>query len=193
MRIILPSFIVNISKDVKQAIGATLRSEYGLRIDAITPGGLVDKTNALQPFDRIVKINGQDVTEALSPKQIESLFAVRSLELTVSRFTGAELEAAKKKIEEEAAKKDAELHKYGDIEAIKRFVTETEAKCTSEGQEKVLAECQEILFFRDLAKLAVDVMKEAKKEFATRWTVKKMLCASTYKERLDNFKSDIEK
>ena len=99
----------------------------------------------------------------------------------------------KKKIEEEVAKKDAQLHKYGDIEAIKRFVTETDAKCTSEGQEKVLAECPQILFFRDLAKLAVEIMKEAKKEFATRWTVKKMLCASTYKERLDNFKSDIEK
>jgi hypothetical protein len=196
-RALLPSLTVEIKKTVQEHVGADVTSgQRGLRIDTIIPGGLVDKSEALKPLDRIVKVNGVGVTGALSKKDVERVFAVRDPVLTVSRFSCAELEAAEKEIQNEAAKKDAELLKYGDVDAMKRFVADTDrpdARCVSEGQEKLRAECPEILFLRDLAELALDVMREADKEFATRWTMKKVLYASAYKQRLDMFKSELEK
>ena len=96
------SFEVPLKKETKQTIGASVTLKYGVRIDSIKPKEIMDKTKQFQVLDRIVKINGEDVTPLDKLPELKAILDkyAPNLMFTVSRFSGVMLEAAREEIKE---------------------------------------------------------------------------------------------
>ena len=202
-------------KALDEKLGATIvldKGATGLRVDAIVAEGVLDKTKMFQLRDRIVDINGEDMTrkEVVDTKHHEADFKALlkdtidqhspDLKFTVSRFTGAELEAAEKDIAKEIALKEisGQKEEIKDIvAAVKEFKEDIEAAVKEfPGEQKPLSESPEIGFIMDLGELAVQIMREAEKMFdpsspKKRGSLKKWCFAPKYKERLKKFQDDL--
>ena len=182
----------------------------GVRVDVIVAEGVLDKTKMFQLRDRIVDINGEDMTrkEVMDTKDHDADFIALwkatidrhspDLKFTVSRFTGAELEAAEKDIAEEIALKEISGQKeVKDIEAaVKEQKKEGIVFLFKDGEQKPLSESPEIGFIMDLGELAVQIMREAEKMFdpsspKKRGSLKKWCFAPKYKERLKKFQDGL--
>ena len=193
-------FVVEVKKLKQEKLGATIVLEIqGVRIDAITPGGVLDKTKKFQLRDRIVNINGEDMTrkEVMETKlhdDVAKLFNATlaqyspDITFTVSRFDGAMLEAAKKDRAKDIAAKEISGQK--EIKDIEAAVKESKKKGTvfeKDGKQMSLSECPEVGFIVDLGELAVEILAEAKKMFEKRGRMNKWLYATTYKDTLKKF------
>ena len=192
-------FVVEVKKTVHEKLGAIIvRDIQGVRIDAIVPEGVLDKTKMFQLCDRIVDINGEDMTrkEVMDKKDgddVAELFNATldrhlpDLKFTVSRFTGAMLQAAEKDIAEEIAAKEVSGQKeIKDIEAAVREYGKEGVVVEKDGEEMSLSECPEIKFIMELGQLAVDIMTEAKLMFK-RGTLNKLYFAPSYTQKLKNY------
>ena len=120
-----------LKKETKQTIGASVTLKYGVRIDSIKPKEIMDKTKQFQVLDRIVKINGEDVTPLDKHPELKAILDKYAPDLmfTVSRFSGVMLEAAReeiKKVKDAIAKLEAqfeELRAKREVDRASRLKT----------------------------------------------------------------------
>jgi hypothetical protein len=178
---------VEVKKPKHANLGAIINLDSeGVRIDDLIAGGILEQTKQFQRNDRIVNINGEDMTRKeltlMSKEEFDQvIFATLkrhspALKLTVSRSTDIAKESAAKEISGQKEIEDLEA-------AIREY--EKEGVVFSKGEEALSRpQSPEIGFIIDLGQLAMDIMSEAKLMFEKRGGLNKWFFAPSYTKKV---------